>query len=50
MALAFHEPKKLNEESRKLMTSAGLVVVATVADHDALIKELRTIDAAGAWK
>lgn len=50
MSLAFHEPKRLNEESRKLMSSAGLVKIATPDEAAQLVKEMRALEARGAFK
>jgi hypothetical protein len=50
LALGFHEPKKLGDESRKLMASAGLVKIASPDEARALIAEMKLLDATGAWK
>lgn len=51
MALAFHEPKRLQEEHRRLMVDSGLTVPPAVSREHALalVAEVGQIDNAGGW-
>jgi hypothetical protein len=52
MALAFHEPKRLNEEHQRLLADAGFFASPEDARSEAmkLADEIRAIDTIGAWE
>lgn len=51
MALAFHEPKRLQEEHRRLLVDAGLTVPPAVSREHALalVQEVGQIDKTDGW-
>lgn len=54
MTLAFHEPKKLNEEHQRLLAAAGLLGAPESPDDAraralALVADVARVDSAGAW-